>query len=85
MTRSDKTSLIAAKILSYVILSLSNLTTLSLNSDFSTNFTMYAETPKQFNKTYRIQIAHTEQEIDIIIWMGVFCGHKTGFVRPGHI
>ena len=45
---------------------------------------MYAENPKQFNKTYRIQIAHTEQEIDTIIWMGVFCGDKTGFVRPGH-
>ena len=46
---------------------------------------MYVEKPKQFNKTYRIQIAHTEQEIDAIIWMGVFCGDKTGFVRPGHI
>ena len=46
---------------------------------------MYAENPKQFNKTYRIQITHTEQEIDIIIWMGVFCGDRTGFVRPGHI
>ena len=46
---------------------------------------MYAEYPKQFNKTYRIQIAHTEQEIDTIIWMGVFCDDKTGFVRPGHI
>ena len=46
---------------------------------------MYAENPKQFNKTYRIQIAHTEQEIDTIIWMGVFCGDKTGFVRAGHI
>ena len=46
---------------------------------------MYAVNPKQFNKTYRIQIAHTEQEIDTIIWMGVFCGDKTGFVRPGHI
>ena len=45
---------------------------------------MYAENPKQFNKTYRIQIAYTEQEIDTIIWMGVFCGDKTGFVRPGH-
>ena len=50
---------------------------------------MYAETPKQFNKTYRIWIAHTEQEIDIIIdiiiHMGVFSGDKTGFVRLGHI
>ena len=45
---------------------------------------MHAENPKQFNKTYRIQIAHTEQEIDTIIWIGVFCGDKTGFVRPGH-
>ena len=45
---------------------------------------MYAENPKQFNKTYRIQIAHTEQEIDTIICMGVFYGDKTGFVRPGH-
>ena len=39
---------------------------------------MYAETPKQFNKL-------TEQEIDIIIHMGVFSGNKTGFVRLGHI
>ena len=46
---------------------------------------MYGENPKQFNKTYRIQIAHTEQEKDTIIWMNVFCGDKTGFVRPGHI
>ena len=46
---------------------------------------MYAETPKQFNKTYRILIAHTEQEIDIIIHMGIFSGNKTGFVRLGHI
>ena len=46
---------------------------------------MYEENPKQFNKTYRIQIAHTEQEIVTTIWMGVFCGDKTGFVRPGHI
>ena len=46
---------------------------------------MYGENPKQFNKTYRIQIAHTEQEKDTIIWMSVFCGDKTGFVRPGHI
>ena len=46
---------------------------------------MYAENPKQFNKTYRIQIAHTEQEIDTTICMGVFYGDKTGFVRPGHI
>ena len=46
---------------------------------------MYTENPKQLNKTYRIQIAHTEQEIDTLIWMGIFCGDKTGFVRPGHI
>ena len=46
---------------------------------------MYVENPMQFDKTFRIQIAHTEQEIDTIIWMGVFCGDKTGFVRPGHI
>ena len=46
---------------------------------------MYAENPKQFNKTYRIRIAHTEQEIDTIIHTGVFSGDKTGFVRLGHI
>ena len=46
---------------------------------------MYAENPKQFNKTYRIWIAHTEQEIDTIIHTGVFSGNKTGFVRLGHI
>ena len=37
------------------------------------------------NKTYRIQTTHTEQELDTIIWMGVFCGDKTGFIRPGHV
>ena len=42
---------------------------------------MYAENPKQLNKTYRIWIAHTEQEIDTIIYMGIFSGNKTGFVR----
>ena len=46
---------------------------------------MYAENPEQFNKTYRIWIAHTEHEIDTIIHMGVFSGDKTGFVRLGHI
>ena len=33
----------------------------------------------------RSQLNHTEQEIDIIIHMGVFSGDKTGFVRLGHI
>ena len=46
---------------------------------------MYAVNPKQPKETYRIWIAHTEQDIDTIIWMGVFSGNKTGFVRPGHI
>ena len=41
---------------------------------------MYEKNPKQFNKTYRILIAHTEQEMNTIIWMGVFCIDKTGFV-----
>ena len=43
---------------------------------------MYAVNPKQSNKIYRISIALTEQEIDTIIWMGVFSGNKTDFVRP---
>ena len=46
---------------------------------------MYAEIPRQFNKTYRMLISHIEQEIDAIIHMGVFSGDKTGFVRLGHI
>ena len=46
---------------------------------------MYAENPKEFNKTYRICIGHTKQPIVTIIWMGVFCGDKTGFARPGQI
>ena len=41
-----------------LIFSLSNLT---WTQYFSTNFTMYAENPMQFNKTYRLQIAHTEK------------------------
>ena len=45
---------------------------------------MYAENPKQFNEMYRIWKAHTEQEINTIIWMGVFSGNKTGFVRLDH-
>ena len=46
---------------------------------------MYAENPKEFNKTYRICIAHTKLAIVTIIQMGVFCGDKTGFARPTHI
>ena len=46
---------------------------------------MYVENPKQFNETYRIRIAHTEQKIDTIIHTSVFSGNKTGFVRLGHI
>ena len=46
---------------------------------------MYAENHMEFNKTYRICIAHTKQTIVTIIQMGVFCGNKTGFARPGHI
>ena len=38
-----------------------------------------------FNKTYRIYIAYTEEEIDTIIRMGVFCVDKSCFLRPGHI
>ena len=34
---------------------------------------MYADTPKQFNKTKRY--------VDIIIHIGVFLGDKSGFVR----
>ena len=30
-------------------------------------------------------IAHTEKEIDTIIWIAVFCVDKTCFLRPGHI
>ena len=45
---------------------------------------MYADNPTQLNKIYRVWIAHTEQEIDTIIHMGVFSGDKTGFVRLGH-
>ena len=33
---------------------------------------------------YSYIIAHTELEIDTIIWMGEFSGDMTGFVRPGH-
>ena len=46
---------------------------------------MYAENPREFNKTYRIWIVHTKQTIVIIIWMGVFCGDKAGFARPAHV
>ena len=46
---------------------------------------MHAGIPKQLNKTDRIWIAHTEQEIDTIIHVGVFSGDKTGFVRLGQI
>ena len=40
---------------------------------------MYAENPKEFNKMYRICIAHTKQTVVTIIWMGIFCGDQTGF------
>ena len=38
-----------------------------------------------FNKTCRIYIAYTEEEIDTIIQMGVFCVDMSCFLRPGHI
>ena len=49
---------------------------------------MYAENPKEFNKNYRICIAHIKLAIVTIIWMSVFCSDKTGFarqLRPSHI
>ena len=45
---------------------------------------MYAENPKEFNKTYGICISYTKQTIVTIMQMGIFCGNKTGFARPGH-
>ena len=33
----------------------------------------------------RFSIAHTEQEIDVIIQTSVFCVDKTCFLRPDHI
>ena len=52
---------------------------------YNTNFIIDAEKHKEFNKAYRIWIAPSEQVICTIIWTCVFCGNKTGFVRPGHI
>ena len=49
---------------------------------FNTNFIIYAQNPKDFNKTYRIGIAYTEKEICIIL---VFCVDKTCFLRTSHI
>ena len=46
---------------------------------------MYAVNLKESNKTYRIRIAHTGQEITTITWIGVFSGYKIGFVILGHI
>ena len=43
---------------------------------------MYAENPKEFNKTYRIYIAHTKQAIVTIIWMGEFSSDKLKLVLP---
>ena len=52
--------------------------------NFNTNLIIYADNPKGVNKTYRIYIPYTEQEIDAIIWTGVFYVDKTCFLRPGH-
>ena len=41
------------------------------NKYSNTNFIIYAEYPKEFNKTYRIKIAHTEKEIRMH-YIGVF-------------
>ena len=62
-----------------LILSLSNLITL-----FPTIvlYIIYIKFPKEFHKTYRYCITHTEKEIDII---GVFCADKTCFRRLGYI
>ena len=40
---------------------------------------------EEFNKMNRFSIAHTEQEIDVIIQTSVFCVDKTCFLRPDHI
>ena len=34
---------------------------------------------------FKAVIAHTEEEIDTIIRMGVFCADKTCLLRPNHI
>ena len=46
---------------------------------------MYAEIHEECNKTNRIWIAHTEQEIGAIIQTSVFCVDKTCIPRPSHI
>ena len=46
---------------------------------------MYAEIYGNFTETYRIVIAYTEMEIDIIKQTCVLFGYKSLFVRPGHI
>ena len=40
---------------------------------------------KEFNKTYRYCITHTEKEMDMIKRIGVFCADKTCFRRLDHI
>ena len=37
---------------------------------------------KEINKPYRLCIAHTQQVICSVIWLGV---DKACFLRPGHI
>ena len=49
-----------------LILSLSNLITLFPNIVLYQKFLVYTKFPKEFNKTYRYCITHTEKEIDMI-------------------
>ena len=49
------------------------------------NIIAYAEIHEEFNKTNRVWIAHTEQEIGVIIQTHVFCVDETCFPRPSHI
>jgi len=45
---------------------------------------MYAEIYGNFTETYRIVIAYTEMDIDIIKQSHVFYGYKSLFVSLGH-
>ena len=47
-------------------------------------FTTYVEICGNFTEAYRIIIAFTEIEIQIVKQEHVFFGYKPYFVRPGH-
>ena len=48
------------------------------------NFIIYAAVNRESPAGYRFLNSYIIKEIGTLMWIGVFCVHKPGFLMPGH-